>query len=62
MVCERAVEGLGQQTVNNFAADRTAIDDRIDLRASFPLSILLVSRPGGSGLLTTSRFNDCELY
>ncbi len=50
------------QTVNNFAANRTASLDRIDLRVSFPLSLLPVSRPGGLGLLTTSRFNDFELY
>ena len=47
-------------TVNNFVAANAARDsDGHD--SSSALSLNRFSRPGGPGLLTTSRFNDFEL-
>ena len=61
MGCERANEELAQQAVNNFAANRAAMVSDWPLGFISGIGSLWLSRPGGSGLLTSSRLNDFEL-
>jgi len=61
MGCQRALEERAQQVVNNFAANQAAtVSDW--LLGFISVLVSLVARAGGPGLLTTSRFNDFELY
>ncbi len=49
-------------TVNNFAAATAANRLELPLDDILRYPVLLVSRLGGPGLRTTSRFDDFELY
>ena len=52
---------LAQQAVNNFAANRAATDIGLAFGFQFRYRFVWFSRPGGPGLLTSSRANDFEL-
>jgi hypothetical protein len=63
MGCPPALhERLAPQTVNNFAAHRSASPDRMGLGVHFRYRFIPVARAGGPALLTTSRHDDFELY
>jgi hypothetical protein len=62
MSCERAIGKPAQQMVNNFAASRTATVSDWPLGFIFGIGSYWLPAPAGSGLLTSSRFNDFELY
>jgi hypothetical protein len=53
---------LAPQTVNNFAARRSASPDRMGLGVHFRYRFIPVARVGGPALLTISRHDDFELY
>ena len=56
-----AAEPWPRLTVNNFVAARGEPIQMVN-GLHVPVSVNRVSRPGGPGLLTTSRFNDFEFY
>src|ERR1019366_8950173 len=62
MSCERAFGKLAQQVVNNFAANPAATISDWPWGFIFGIGSHWFSRTGGPGLLTTSRFNDFQLY
>jgi hypothetical protein len=62
MSWERAIGKLAQQVVNNFAANRAATVSDWLLGFISGIGSHWFSRTDGSGLLTSSRINDFELY